>query len=82
MINQSCQHKQKIRKPIQISNDDLVHCDIDSQRHHPALRTPADRPSDMKKRTRLATACQDKLTQRRQFGFELIDGRFKNLDSA
>src|SRR5437867_5269931 len=80
MIDHSRDHKQKIGEPIQIFDHDRIHFDLFREAHNTALRAPADGSSNVQQGSGVSTACEDELTQSRQFCLKSINGILKRFD--
>jgi hypothetical protein len=80
VIHQSSHHKEKIGQAIEVSRDALAEGKRLSHRNHPAFRTSANRPSNMKRRGPAGIAGHDKVSQRGQFRIVSVDQGLKYVD--
>jgi hypothetical protein len=79
MIHQSGYHKEKIGQAIEVGRDALTGKRL-SHRNHPAFRTSANRPSNMKRRGPAGIAEHDKVSQQGQFRIVSVDQGLKYVD--
>src|SRR5262249_33496216 len=82
MVDESCKHKEKVGKPVQINNDAGVDGNAAGKTDNAPFRAAPDGARQVEHRARLTAARQDELTQRRQFGLKTIDSFFEDCRSA
>src|SRR5262245_55228123 len=78
MINEPCNHKQKIGKAVQIFNEAGAYFYFHRQPHDTAFGPATYSTRDMQQGAGMPSAGQNELTQRRQFRFESIDRLLQN----
>src|SRR5262245_6565872 len=78
MIDDPCDHKQKIGKAVQIFNDASAYFYFLRKLHHAAFSPATYSTRDMQQGAGMPSAGQNELTQRWQFRFETIDRFLQN----